>query len=339
MSIGLHVGKNSKLFENKHKTMMSAIKTEVETFNLSAISMFQIGPLNKNKNSMDHQGIKAYCLEKNVAIYPHGSYIAAGIWQVNKANRHENKPKMFIRLIKDQLVQGKQVGAKGVVFHVPRHPINTIVETMTILSDCKVINSVRRNEGDLPMFTLEMPSSRADDLLTYETPQKLNALCAALADDPKITLPWDICIDTCHMWAGGIDFSKDLSWNDWESELSELSRSKLSLIHLNGAQGKNFGTGKDGHVIPCSRDDSIWGKLISDEFRDFIERSTMAEINSMNLATKLSESEMERIKSSSFFAIIQFAKKQQIGMIMEINAKDYKNAKFALDLVNLLLTL
>lgn len=339
MSIGLHIGKNSKLFDDKHKSMMAAIKTEVETFNMTAISMFQIGPLNKSKNSMDHQSIKAYCAEKNISIYPHASYIAAGIWLVTQKNRSENKSKMFIRLVKDQLVQGKQVAAKGVVFHVPRHTTATIVETMAIISNCKVLNSVRRNDGDLPMFTLEMPSSRADDLLTYETPEKLNLLTAALVAAVEITLPWDICIDTCHMYAGGINFSPDLSWNTWEMALSDLSRNKISLIHLNGALGKNFGTGKDSHQIPLSATDSIWGHLLTDEFRGYLERSTMAEINEINLATKLSDTEVNAIKNSSFFAIIQFAKKQNIGMIMEINAKDYKSAKFAMDLVNFLLVL
>lgn len=338
MSVGLHIGKNSKLFENKHKSMMLAISTEVEIFNLSAIAMFQIGPLNKNKNSMDHQSIKTYCTEKNIAIYPHGSYIAAGIWLVNNKNRSENKSKMYIRLIKDQLVQGKQVGARGVIIHVPRHPIATIVETMTILSNCKEINSVRRNEGTLPMFTLEMPSSRADELLTYETPAKLNALVAALAADTNITMPWDICMDTCHMWAGGIDFTGDLSWHTWESALSPLALSKISLIHLNGALGKNFGTGKDGHQIPFSVTDTIWGsRLISEEFRTYLGTVTVAVAKVTNLAEALSPEELQRIKNSSFNGIVQFAKKQNIGMIMEINTKDFVSAKFALDVANLLL--
>lgn len=337
MSVGLHISKNSKLFENKHRSMMLAISTEVETFGLSAIAMFQIGPLNKSKNSMDHQGIKAYCTERNIAIYPHGSYIAAGIWLVNNANRSENKSKMYIRLIKDQLVEGKQVGARGVIIHVPRHPIATVVETMTILSNCKEINSVRRNEGVLPMLTLEMPSSRADDLLTYETPAKLNTLVAALDANTAITLPWDICMDTCHMWAGGVDFTGDLSWHAWESELTPLTRSKISLIHLNGALGKNFGTGKDGHQIPFSVTDSVWSRHISEEFRAYLSTVTVDLAKVTDLASKLSPEELERIKNSSFNAIVQFAKKQNIGMIMEINVKDFVSAKFALDVANLLL--
>lgn len=339
MSIGLHISKNSKLVENKHKSMFTAITLETEMLNLSAIALFTSGPLSKKKVSLQHQEIKKYCADKNISIYPHGSYISAGIWNINKANRHENKSLMFIRHIKDQLVDGKQLGAKGLVIHLPRHVISTVVETMEILSDNKVINSIRRNAGLIPNFTIEMPASRPDEELTYETPEKLNKLCMALVENAKITLPWDLCIDTCHLYAGGVNFKDNQSWNIWEGKLNIITKDKIKLIHLNGAKGVNFGTGKDGHIIACSEMDSIWGHLISPEFRSYILNASLQEINAGNIADHLSDTELEIITNSSLFSIVQFAKKQNISMICEINTLDYKNTKFILDLVNKLLKL
>jgi endonuclease IV len=339
MSLGLHVGKNSKFTDNKHKSMLDAVKAEVTLFNLSAIALFQMGPLNRLKNSMDTVGIKKYCLEHNIAVYPHSSYLAGGIWNVTEQNRMENKNRMYIRLIRDQLVLGAQIGAKSVVFHLTRQTISTVVETMIILSDCKEINALRKTGKPFPMFMFEAIASRGDPLLTYETAKKLNALTAALAAEPRITLPWNLCLDTCHMFAGGTTFAEANSWNMYEAALTKLTREKIQLFHLNGALGKNFGVGKDGHRIPMSREDSIWGHLISDTFWEYIDAATISELNAGDLALKLFHEEMSYITSSSLFSIVQFAKKQNIGMIMEINLDHYKSAKLACDIINYLLKL
>lgn len=341
MSFGMMTAKNSKNIDgDKYRTMLEAIKSEVDIFNLSAISMFMMGPRDKKRIDMAYFQIMEYCKERNIAVYPHGSYICAGIWNVTQKNRHENKPLMFIRHIKDHLVNGKQLGAKGVVIHVPRHPVANIVETMEILSNNKVINSVRRNDGVIPMLTLETPASRPDDELTYETPEKLNKLVVALTASEKITIGWDICIDTCHLWAGGVNFSPDNSWSEYEAALSDITKDKIKLIHLNGViSADNFGTGKDGHQVILSRSDAIWGHLITDEFREFMDNMTLEQINEKNMYEHLSEAEIEIIKNSSLFGIVQFAKKRNIAMICEISIKNYRDAKFAADVVNKLLVL
>lgn len=339
MSLGIHVSRNSKNFDTKSKTMLEAVKIDTQMLNLSAIALFQIGPLNQLKNSMNTAGIKNYCLENNIKVYPHSSYIAGGIWNVTEKNRNENKSKMYLRLIRDQLVLGAQIGAKSVIFHLTRQPIATIIETMIVLSNCREINTLRAAGKVIPAFMFEVTASRSDPLLTYETPPKLNALIAALDAEPRITLPWNFCLDTCHMFAAGVTFAESNSWNTYEAQLTKLTRSKIQLFHLNGAQGKNFGTGKDGHQIPMSREDSIWGHLISDNFDAYFESYTVTQINKGDLALKLTDVELAYITSSSLYSIVQFVKKQNIAMIMEINIQHYKSAKLACDIINHLLTL
>lgn len=342
MSIGCFISKNSHLLDknefSKHKSYMAAIKTEVELLNMSAISFFILGPLNKSKVSMDYQNIKKYCEENNISIWPHMSYISTSCWNINKSNRHENKSLMWIRHIKDHLVIGKQLGAKGVVLHVPRRNIAEVLETMEILSDCKVINSIRRNSGVLPKLILEFPASKPNDELTYETPEKLNAFVKALKDNNKITLDWGIALDFAHLFAGAVSFKEPNSWHEYVSNLKQYTIDKIQLLHLNGASSVNFGTGKDCHIIPLDKDkDAIWGSLISEEFKEFLDRTSFDDINKMNLYDKLSDSELKKIKNSSLYDIVKFAKHNNVAMIMEINRGSYNDSKCAMDIINGLL--
>lgn len=335
MSVGLHVSRTSKIFNKKDHSYLEAIKTECEMFGLTAFAIFQIGPQNSHKNTMDIKAIKQYCIEHNISVYPHAAYVSTGIWNIRDAAHTKERERFYIKLIKDHLVEGEKIGAKGMVVHVPRHPIKTIVETMAILSNTPVINKVRSKT--LPLMLLENPASRADPLLTYETPSKLNALVKALDADPRITLPWGLCIDTCHLWAGGVSLKEDQSWYNYESALTTITRNKIQLFHLNGSHGENFSTGKDRHNIPFCRSDALFGHLLTDNFQSWLEGLSRDEANVANLALQLSRSELGRIKSSSFFAIVQFCKKKDIGMILEINVEYYNSAKFAIDLIHVLL--
>lgn len=339
MSIGIHIGKTSNVnnSKSKHKSYMDAITNDTTLLNMSAMAVFTMGPRSKAKINMAHQDINKYCANHNIIIYTHTSYIATGIWNVNYANRHEDKSRMYIQLIKDELMQGKQLGARGVVLHYSRHPVSTISETMEILSDCEAINSIRQNAGDLPKITLEMPASKPSDSLTYETASKLNILVKALDDNSKITIGWDLCIDTAHLYSGGVSFEQTNSWNDYINKLSAVARKKLTLIHLNGAEGKHFGTGKDVHIIPLSKQDAIWGHLISSEFRDFLDRTDYDSINKINLYDELSKNEKKEICNSSFYDIIKYASDNDITMIMEINRGEYNDIKMVMDVINGLL--
>jgi len=336
MHIGLHIKKNSNILDKKHKSVIIGVEEEVPMLGMSSISMFIIGPMNKNKISMNLQGISKYCKERDITIWPHGSYLTAAIWNVNHANRHENQSLIAIRTIKDHLVIGKQLSAKGIIVHLPRHTISDVLQTMEIISNCKVINSIRKNEVDLPKFTIECPASRPNEDLTYETAPKLNNLVGAIIADTKINIPWNLCIDSAHQYAGGIDFGR--AFDEWESALSDETRARLALIHLNGASAKNFGTGKDFHIIPCSKEDAIWGHLISDEFRIYMKTlgDDIDKINGLNLYESMSDEEKNTIKTSTLYSMVRWAKKLDIDFILEINRGNYCDIKLIMDILNAL---
>jgi endonuclease IV len=337
MSLGVHVGKKGKLRDVRFKTMRDAIIEETSYLNLSAVQLFTHGPRNKDKNSMDYQGIKKYCEENNIVVAVHGTYISTAVWEITHETRGERHKKMYINHIRDTLVSAKQVGAVGVVIHLPKGLINQIVEVMEILSDCHEINNIRKNKGGCPTIILEMPASKPDDK-TYETAEKLNALVNALHGNSKITIEWHLCIDTAHQWSCGIKMSDPNIVNSWFNELLDITRDKIKLIHFNGANKINFGRGKDIHEIPMSPYDGIWHHIMSKEMLEFLNNEGDEIIKEENdLFEHLTKKELQIIRESSFGTIVHFAKKNNIPMIMEINRGELIYTKFAADIINGLL--
>jgi deoxyribonuclease-4 len=330
MSLGIHVSKTMEVNGKSYKTILSGLKGESKGLNLSAISLFIIGPRNSKLVSMDYNNIDKYCIDNDITIWPHGSYTTAGIWNVTEKNINTEKSKAAIDTILSHLTTGEKLSAKGVVIHLPRHDLDSIIETMHILS-----NEIDNSKPSSPYFTIEMPASKPSETLTYETPEKLNKLVKVLSDDKDITLKWNLCIDTCHLWAGGINIKK---WNLWKNDLSKDTKNKINLIHLNGAEARNFGTGKDHHITPLSLEDAIWGSLISKKSRDQINMIANADLAKTNLYDILTSDEHSNIKKSSLNSIVKFAKLKNISMIMEIKSEDYLNMKLALDVINHLLS-
>jgi endonuclease IV len=327
--LGLHISKNMTIGDKKYKTTEGVVKAEILSLGLSAFSLFILGPQSYNAVSMDHESIRKYCSKNNVDVWPHGSYLTAGIWNVTRDNLDTGKSQAALKSIIDHIDIADKLGSKGVVVHLPRHNMETIVNTMHILSE-------NIKNDDRTAFTIEMPASRPDEKLTYETSDKINLFVKTLMADSEITINWNLCVDTCHLWAGGVNMKKFITW---KNTLSRDTRDKIKLIHLNGAEAKNYGTGKDGHRIPLSRSDAIWGPLISDESRESIEALSVSEQRNKNLCIMLSYSDRERIQKSSLASIVKFAKMRKIAMIMEIKVEDFCNTKIDIDVLNWLLTL
>jgi len=327
MGVGLHIKKDSTVIGKKHKTMLDAITYESKLLNISAISLFVIGPMNSKKNILDYEKINDFCEDKNINVWPHGSYTSVGIWNVDNDNKETAKSVSAINLIKEHLIISKQINARGVVVHLSRHPISHVLTSMEILS-----KNLKKNSNYLSNFTIECPASRPDKLLTYETADKLNTLVHSIESSKKITLEWNMCIDSAHQYAGAVDFGKD--WFEWESKLSIAVKNRIKLFHLNGASAKNFGTGKDGHIIPLSKEDAIWGHLISNKYWEYLDTLDKADLKKINLYEKMPEADKKVLKKSTFCAIVKWAKAHDADIILEINRGDYVGVQLAMDVIN-----
>jgi endonuclease IV len=327
--IGIHNSKSSHILDANYKTMEESIKYETDLLSLNASQIFTHGPRNRRRNKMNYDKIKQVCTDNNIKLYVHGSYLTVGLWSINK---EPEKISINVKHIIDSLMSCLKLNARGLVIHLPKKEVNDIKECFDILEN----HILNHNQSKLLLkcrILLEAPAMAPDDNKTYETPKKINKLCNILS---KSKLKWGLCIDTAHLWSGGIDFSKRHSWDLWISELTDNATKRIKLIHLNGALKKNFGRGKDVHIIPFSEEDAIWSSYISPEFKMFINNQKKNDDKSIDLSSKLSKSEIDHIKTSSLYDILQYSKCNNIDIICEININNFVDAKFLIDLLHLI---
>lgn len=348
MSLGVHIGKTVFNETGKpHKSIEAAIEYFHDNFGISTLAMFTAGPMQKKLNHMNYENIKHITQKLNMPIYVHGSYVCVDIWHLTKHNQNESKFKISIKHMEEMFDSCDKIAARGLVVHVPRHNIYTVMETLELLCKDPKIHDPNQRVSLILEFPASTPQQlnheiSLENVLTYETPEKLNYFVKKIKDNKNIHLNTSICLDTCHLYAGGVNLANYEDWILYEHDMTEETKNNILLIHLNGAESKNFGRGKDGHVIPFSKHDAIWNKFISKETKDFLERISKEYKNKpipFNFYKKLTKKEISDIKKSGLYGIVEFCKKRNISMIMEIDTSYYIETKFAIDIVNGLLCL
>lgn len=127
---------------------------------------------------------------------------------------------------------------------------------------------------------LEMVSSKAHPTMTYETPEKLNNLVKLIGKSKW----YGLVVDLAHIHGAGVHVGNYADMRDWLDRIKQSD--KILMFHLNGSYAAR-GSGKDKHAIPFSTEDIIWGKI--------------------------------EPKKSGLYAVVQFATKHKLVVIMEIN--------------------
>lgn len=222
----------------------------------------------------------------SVKIFVHGSYICVGVW---------SNPIKWKWLIHSEMAAAAAVGAAGLVVHFKSVPANDIADV------CQMLH--RESPFPLPIL-LETPATKSKTN-NFSIPENLRLLASRI---PK-SVPWAICVDTAHLWASGINVSLYESVNSW---LDSIPSERIQLIHLNSNKSTNFGTGGDLHIIPFSEQDGIWLQYCGKSFQSAYK-------NGKIFKSKVSKSDHGLLMSSGFTAIVQFAKKNNIPCVGEVN--------------------
>lgn len=144
---------------------------------------------------------------------------------------------------------------------------------------------------------LEMTAVKPDPQKTYETPEKINNLVEEMKKINPTYENYSICVDTAHLWGAGIKVNDAETMHKW---LKSIKHDCIGLFHLNAGKLETFNTGKDKHQVLFSNDDDIW-------------------------KTKLSK---------SLVIISNFAKKNNIDAICEINRGDYDDIESSIIALN-----
>jgi endonuclease IV len=299
--IGIHVSKVSQTLvppNRNRKTLLEAIKIECEKLNLKACQIFIQGPQNTKMANINEKKIKDYCSEKKINLYVHSSYLTVGCWNITKKNADEAKSKYSIDSIIKQMEVCDKLNSKGFVVHLSKKTPKQIIETLKVLYPLiKKFNTP---------FLLEQPAKKPDDILTYETPQKLNTLTNLIIKNlPKFNFGW--CLDTCHLWSGGIELDLTHVTKQYFDEIKNPEY--IKLFHINGGSVDIFNTGKDKHIIVLSEADDIFYDDI------FYEKPYL----------------IKHAKKTNLGILTKFAKKNNIDSILEVNRGELKDLKFAIE--------
>ncbi len=187
--------------------------------------------------------IKKFCKEHNFKLFVHSTYSTL---VCPKSNVEKNK-----KLILDQLRACDEIGARGLVIHLHKYTPDQIAQSL---------HSMLHGEKYKTRIILEMPGVIPTPNTTYETPEKLGRMIDALEKYfGRGVNKFGICIDTSHVFCGGLDMADyDFVKNYLKQLDDERLNSWIDLIHLNGC-ATEIGSHKDIHAIPFSTQDKIWG--------------------------------------------------------------------------------
>lgn len=286
MLLGVHVATVSKVLDVKKPSKLpQAIKRDLDFHGLNCAQIFTHGPRVTKANAINTTAIKKATMDIDLSV--HSTYASVGIWNVDEDNCTSNKSKAIIAHIADQLKACRAVRAWGLVLHISKHYADEVAYGMKLLKPYAVKLGVK--------ILLEMVASKADDNLTYETPEKIDNLTTLIG--PKENW-WGWCVDTAHLWGAGVNIKSYSTMNNWLSRL--VYKKKILMFHLNGSSAK-LGSGHDKHEIPFTSSDVMWYGVTP--------------------------------KDSGLRAVVQFAFKHSLTVICEINRGSQQDISSSIDTI------
>ena len=305
MKVGVHISKVSSILKNPYKnrkSLLDAIRIECDQLKINTCQIFVQGPKNGKMSNIDEINIKKYCTEGKINLYVHSSYITVGCWNINNQNKFDKKSQYFINLIEKQLDVCDAINSNGFVIHLSKKTPEQIIETLKIL-----FPFIKKYKTPI---LLEQPAKKPDINMTYESPEKINYMTELIIKElPNLYFGW--CLDTCHLWSGGIELNKS---NIIKKYFLDFKYPKyIKLFHLNGGNIKIFNTGVDKHDVILSKDDNIFSNSVH----------KIGDIN--------------KSKKTNLGILIKFAKKNNIDTILEVNTGNFTDVDHAIDTIKTLI--
>lgn len=288
MLLGVHVSKESTVVDGKSKSLELAIKRDLDKLGLNAAQVFVSNPRNGIVSKLNYGAITAATTDIDLTV--HGSYNTVSVWKLTRANMNTIASQQIISNFTKQILATKSTSAWCLVIHISKVTIVTITETMHVLLPIAAKYKV--------MIGLEMISSKATTLTTYETPEKINALVSAINAIGLVSKWYGIVVDTSHIHGAGVNIQSYKMMSQWLELIKE--KNKIIMFHLNGSYAE-CGSGKDKHAIIFAPEDLIWNRVRPDD--------------------------------SGVRAVVEYATKYNIVMIMEINRGSHTSVVKAINII------
>lgn len=250
MYLGIHISK-----DKNDNSIFDSITNGINNLNINCIQIFVIGPRNTKENNIEKEKIRNLFIDQNkIQLFIHSNYVSNIWYSDDEFKDKENKIKCMYQInvkIKE-LEICDYIQGKGVVIHI------SSVDLSQVESSLERICSIMYEKNIQSQLIIEMSATKPTEN-TYETPIKLNKLGNLLN---KINSKYNknmlsICIDTSHIWAGGVDISSYINTKNYFDEINNVTKKLISIIHFNANMYK-CGSGRDTHMKPFEENDLIW---------------------------------------------------------------------------------
>lgn len=166
--------------------------------------------------------------DNRISCYIHAPYT------INLCNPAEDDDYQMTCLTKNLKV-GIAMGAKGVVVHTGARKKSELKAALDMM-ETNVRKAIEHATPSCPLM-LETPVGEGTEVVT--TKEELNDFFNRFIFDEKCKLR--LCLDTCHVFASGID---PLEYLEWWIDHSDIP---IGLIHFNDS-ATEFGSHKDRHA-------------------------------------------------------------------------------------------
>jgi deoxyribonuclease-4 len=228
MNIGTHISKKGGFLKTLQRYYSD------ETHLGTPVQLFSGSPKIWRRPTVDETEqttVKKCVTENNLSVFIHSIYLINLCWEEEKLNTGPQE------CLKWELANGSKMGFKGVVVHCGKY--------------CKMDQKVALDNMYINIKNiLSFVDPECPLLLETSTGQGTET-CFKYDDFKEFYLRFDeserqllkICIDTCHVFAGGHNPLEFIT--NWEKDVPN----SLVLVHYNDSKG-TCGCKKDRHEVP-----------------------------------------------------------------------------------------
>lgn len=204
------------------------------------IKFFQlfVSPTLEYKHNEKYKTIFKLIAKKNIRLVVHGSYVL-------NMSKNWNSSDWWIHQLITEMKIAQDIGAFSIVIHTGKQLDLTSNEAINnMYTSFLYIHNV--SDTNIKIL-IETPSGQGTEILT-----ELKELCIFMNKfyrhpDKKVNERFGLCIDTCHIYAAGIDISKQNILNRYFNTINRhIGIDKIKLCHINDSKG-HLGSKLDRH--------------------------------------------------------------------------------------------
>jgi deoxyribonuclease-4 len=185
-----------------------------------------------NPDRAEEDALRERLDELGFPLFLHAPYL------VNVAARDTAVLERSVENLEFALARGARLGARGVVVHTGSSGGDDRAVALTRAS-ASLLHLLDRVEGCDLLVELTAGSGN----LLASTVEEIAELLAASDDHPRVR----VCIDTCHLFAAGLDISEPAARRTLRAQLRDLDPARVALVHVNDSRDP-VGSRRDRHA-------------------------------------------------------------------------------------------